>query len=38
MKEFGNQFDLAFRIVFEINMENGKTAPYKTGLFKRKEK
>ena len=38
MKEFGNQFDLAFKIVFEINMENGKAAPYKTGLFSPKEK
>ena len=24
MKEFGNQLDLAFKIVLEINMENGK--------------
>ena len=25
MKEFDNQFDLAFKIVLEINIENGKT-------------
>lgn len=38
MKEFGNQLDLAFKIVLEINMENGKTAPYRTGLFNPNEK
>ena len=38
MKEFGNQLDLAFKIVLEINMENGTTAPYRTGLFNSKEK
>ena len=38
IKEFGNQLDLAFKIVLEINMENGKTAPYRTGLFNPKEK
>tara|TARA_B100001093_G_scaffold126383_1_gene118945 strand:- start:274 stop:405 length:132 start_codon:yes stop_codon:yes gene_type:complete len=38
MKEFDNQFDLAFNIVLEINMENGKTAQYSTGLDIPKEK
>lgn len=36
MKEFGNQFDLAFKIKFEINIEKGKTATYKAGLFRPK--
>ena len=38
MKEFDNQFDLAFKIVLEINIENGKTAQYNTGLVIPKEK
>jgi len=38
MYELGNQLDLAFKMVFEINTENGKTTQYKTGLLNPQEK